>query len=149
MILNFNFDTANLATRLREGLSAANINNAFTQVGAMVVNDAVTKPPTPRIDTGNLRGSWSIALAGRLFSKGGSKGQLAPDISGMKKFELRVGFNMPYSALMEDGVYDDGREVGFGVKSLLAKPNTGNHFLSTKIKNKQRIYLKFLQEKLI
>lgn len=148
MILNFNFDTANLATRLREGLSAANVNNAFTQVGAMIVNDAVTKPPTPRIDTGNLRGSWSIALAGRLFNKGNSQGQLSPDTNGMQKFELRVGFNMPYSSIMESGMRK-GKAIGFGVKSQRATPRAGNHFLETKIKNKQRIYLKFLQEKLI
>lgn len=148
MILNFNFDTANLATRLREGLTVANINNAFTQVGAMIVNDAVTKPPTPRIDTGNLRGSWSIALAGRLFNKGNSQGQLSPDTNGMQKFELRVGFNMPYSSIMESGIRK-GKAIGFGVKSQRATPRAGNHFLETKIKNKQRIYLKFLQEKLI
>lgn len=148
MILNFNFDTANLATRLREGLSVANINNAFTQLGAMIVNDAVTKPPTPRIDTGNLRGSWSIALAGRLFNKGNSQGQLSPDTNGMQKFELRVGFNMPYSSIMESGMRK-GKAIGFGVKSQRATPRAGNHFLETKIKNKQRIYLKFLQEKLI
>lgn len=148
MILNFNFDTANLATRLREGLSAANVDNAFTQLGAMIVNDAVTKPPTPRIDTGNLRGSWSIALAGRLFNKGNSQGQLSPDTNGMQKFELRVGFNMPYASIMESGMRK-GKAIGFGVKSQRATPRTGNHFLETKIKNKQRIYLKFLQEKLI
>lgn len=149
MNFSFKFDTSNLVPTFKKGLSVDNINNAFIQLGSMIVNDAVTKPPTPRIDTGNLRGSWSIALAGRLFKNGDSPGQIKPDVEGMKRFELRIGFNMPYALDMHEGIRKDGTEVGYGAKSILAKPNTGNYFLSTKINNKQKIYLKFLQDKLV
>jgi hypothetical protein len=157
MKFEFKFDTAEFINRFKVG-NLTKEQDALTQLGSMIVSDAVTKPFTPRIDTGNLRGSWSIAVASKLRAvnvagvpKKISKGQLSPDINGMGNLELRVAFNMPYSAVMEEGKRKwKGKTqiMGLGVKSLAATPRTGNHFLETKIKNKQKVYLKFLQERL-
>jgi hypothetical protein len=114
-------------------------------IGEQIVKDAVTKPPTPRIDTGNLRGGWSISVGGQVLVENKKSGSLAPEITGMKNLELRVGFNMPYALQMERGIRN-GKEIGFGVKSIQATPRTGNHFLGSKIRNKGKLYEKRLQE---
>lgn len=145
MILTFNFNTSNLIKRFKEGLDKTQLKKAFFELGSQIVNDAVTKPPTPRIDTGALRGSWSIAVGGKLISTGNPK--VKPEINNMGELELRVGFNTPYAAIMESGKRK-GKKIKFGVKSLAATPRTGDHFLETKLKNKERVYLKFLQDRL-
>lgn len=145
MILMFNFDTSSLTKRFKEGLNKARLKSALFEVGSQIVNDAVTKPPTPRIDTGALRGSWSIAVGGKLVLTGNPK--VKPEINNMGEIELRVGFNTPYAAIMESGKRK-GKKIEFGVKSLAATPRTGDHFLETKLKNKERVYLKFLHDRL-
>lgn len=134
--------TEELISLLKRGeiktLSAAKM--ALGQVGSEIAKDAVTHPPTPRIDTGNLRGSWAVTvgkntvITGDKYPGGQAIGQ---------DLELRVGFNVPYAAKNEFGTVN-GKPMGFGIKSRNATPKPGNFFLRTKIDNKARIYLQHL-----
>ena len=122
-------------------------------LGLQIINDAIRKPPTPRIDTGQARGSWSIKVGFTAIKyNDGSLGQskannmLPPEISGMQKYEVRVGFNVPYAFNIHEGVFENGDEMKFGVKSLAATPKTGNFFLSSKFKTRKAEWLKHSQE---
>jgi hypothetical protein len=119
-------------------------------LGRQIIADALTIPPTPRIDTGQARGSWSIKIGslpvkysdGSIGSYTKPSGMLSPEISGMNKFDLRVGFNVPYAYNIHEGEHEDGREMKFGIKSQNATPRTGNFFLSSKIKTREKIWMK-------
>lgn len=121
----------------------ATLNQAksgLAKVGMEIAKDAATHPPTPRIDTGNLRGSWAVSVGRNLFAVG-SSGKQNTDFGS--DLELRVGFNVPYALQNETGLIN-GHPMGFGQKSKNAAPKTGNWFLKTKIDNKARIYLEHL-----
>ena len=122
-------------------------------LGLQIINDAIRKPPTPRIDTGQARGSWSIKVGFTPIKyNDGSLGQskansmLPPEISGMQRYEVRVGFNVPYAYNIHEGVHEDGRKMGFGIKSEAATPKTGNFFLSSKFETRKAEWLKRSQE---
>ena len=126
-----------------------NSQESLYKLGGLIVSDAVNKPPTPRIDTGNARGSFSISVGNKVFENNKKGKSLNPSLSS-NPFELRVGFNMPYAKNIEFGyiINSKGKKLpmGFGVKSQNAKPSTGNFFLKTKLKNKKEIYVKKLGE---
>lgn len=142
MKYKINIPTEELISLLKRGeiktLSAAKM--ALGKVGSEIAKDAATHPPTPRIDTGNLRGSWAVTvgkntvITGDKYQGGQETGQ---------DLELRVGFNMPYAASMEFGTRN-GKPIGFGIKSRNATPKAGNFFLRTKINNKALAYLDHL-----
>lgn len=114
--------------------------SALGKVGSEIAKDAATHPPVPRIDTGNLRGSWAVTVGKNTVITGDKyQGNQATG----QDLELRVGFNMPYALAMETGIRN-GKPVGFGIKSKNASPKPGNWFLKTKIDNKARIYLDHL-----
>jgi hypothetical protein len=120
------------------------IKNALMKFGFDIVDDAINTPNTPRIDTGNLRGSHSVVFGDKEIIK--KKGNpLSPDKDNLKNLEMRVGFNMPYAEEMETGKRKDGSLVGFGAKSRLAG-NTGNKFLGDKIKRNNLKYINRLAE---
>lgn len=122
-------------------------------LGLQIINDALTKPPTPRIDTGQARGSWSIKVGflpvkyndGSLGYKKASN-MLSPETDGMKRYEVRVGFNVPYAYNIHEGVFENGDEMKFGVKSEAATPKTGNFFLSQKFETRKKVWLDRSQE---
>lgn len=122
-------------------------------LGLEIIKDAIRKPPTPRIDTGQARGSWSIKVGFTPIKyNDGSLGQskansmLPPEISGMQRYEVRVGFNVPYAYNIHEGVFENGDEMKFGVKSEAATPKTGNFFLSKKFDRRKKVWLDRSQE---
>ena len=144
-MIDFKVNT-DLTKFFKKGINKDVIRQGLYETGVNIVNDAIRKPPTPRIDEGNLRGSFSISVGKKIMKKGKPKDVsklLPPYVDGASDLELRVGFNVSYAKIMETGVRDE-KEIGLGPKSKLAKPRAGNFFLSTKIKNKSRVYLKFL-----
>lgn len=125
----------------------------LNSLGLEIIKDALTKPPTPRIDTGQARGSWSIKVGflpvkyndGR-FGQNKASGMLSPETTGMRPYEVRVGFNVPYAYNIHEGVFENGDEMGFGVKSEAATPKTGNFFLSQKFETRKKVWLDRSQE---
>lgn len=120
--------------------TVAQAKSALGKVGLEIAKDAVSHPPTPRIDTGNLRGSWAVSVGRNMFATG-TLGKQNDELG--QDLELRVGFNVPYALPNETGL-NRGRPQGFGQKSRNATPKPGNWFLKTKIQNKARIYLEHL-----
>ena len=125
----------------------------LNSLGLEIIKDALTKAPTPRIDTGQARGSWSIKVGflsvqyndGR-FGQGKASGMLSPEISGMRKYEVRVGFNVPYAYNIHEGVFENGDEMPLGKTSEAATPKAGNFFLSQKFETRKKVWLDRSQE---
>lgn len=125
----------------------------LNSLGLEIIKDALTKPPTPRIDTGQARGSWSIKVGfmpikyndGR-FGQGKASNMLSPETTGMRPYEVRVGFNVPYAYNIHEGIKEDGSEMGYGIKSEAATPKAGNFFLSSKFVSRKDVWLKRSQE---
>ena len=122
-------------------------------LGLEIIKDALTKAPTPRIDTGQARGSWSIKVGflpvqyndGR-FGQGKASGMLSPETTGMQRYEVRVGFNIPYAYNIHEGVFENGDEMPLGKKSEAATPKAGNFFLSQKFETRKKVWLDRSQE---
>jgi len=122
-------------------------------LGLQIIKDALTKPPTPRIDTAQARGSWSIKVGflpvqyndGR-FGQGKASGMLSPETTGMQRYEVRVGFNIPYAYNIHEGVFENGDEMPLGKKSEAATPKAGNFFLSQKFETRKKVWLDRSQE---
>lgn len=150
--LEFKFNSKNVIDFVKGALDANHNASRKTLnfLGMQIVRDAVMMPPTPRIDTGNARGSWSIKVGndaikysdGSIAGYSKPKNMLSPEVSGMQTYELRVGFNVPYAYAIHEGVHEDGRIMGFGLKSEDARPKTGNFFLSSKFKTREKEWLR-------
>ena len=130
------------------------VERTLNALGFLILQDAITKPPTPRIDTGQARGSWSIKVGSKpvIYSDGSiggyskPSGMLSPETAGMRTYELRVGFNVPYAYNIHEGFHENGDVMKFGDKSEAATPKTGNFFLSSKFVTREKVWLARSQE---
>lgn len=137
-------------TRLNK-IEKSFINNAkisLKNVGERILNDALMLAPTPRINTGNLRGSYFVSVGNKIYVQS-TKGNSNSVQTSTENFGLRVGFTMPYSEEAHEGFINTPKGkivMGFGGKSKKATPKTGNFFLSEKIKKFGKKYIELFEE---
>ncbi len=115
------------------------------KAGLKLIQYALTEEPTPPIDTGFLRGSWIVEVAGHKV-KGGKTS--ANTSAHSRPMEAVVGFTAPYAAIQHEKLAQG--DVGFnkhgdrtqfwpGVKSQAAG-NVGGKFLERKFIHKDELF---------
>lgn len=115
---------------------------ALAKAGAALVNDAVREDPTPPIDTGNLRGSWSLIVEDKIMKQGNEPGSVSADAGAGRAI---VGFNTPYAAYQHEGISKSGMPLQPGPKSERAG-NTGPKFLEKKLNDRKDKYGEIMAE---
>lgn len=74
--------------------------------GLAMIEDALTKAPTPPVLTGNLRGSWFVYAGNELISEGPDSG--APRSIDAPPISTSVGFNTRYAMKMHENLEPAG-----------------------------------------
>lgn len=136
------------------------IRESLEKVGYRIVKDAITLAPKAPILDGFLTGAFTVAVTkrdviypsfgGKPYPKAGDTGENSKqpldadqigevDLSGMKKFELRVGNSMKYAARWHENPFKPG------IWSE-RRGNVGYKFISIKLYAYGDNYLKLLAE---
>lgn len=135
------FDASQFFRGLRLGNAAVRdaVEKGMGQAGLQWMNDCIMEPPTVPIKIGNLRGSGSVFLQGKL--KGTSEGHSeagGPDPTPTRDDDVqpkdgeilvRVGFNTPYAAKWHE------------TPANFTEPSAGNFYMSAKAAAHGREYL--------
>ncbi|MDZ4726201.1 MAG: hypothetical protein SH817_08585 [Leptospira sp.] len=134
------------------------IRESLEKVGYRIVKDAVTLAPKAPILDGFLTGAFTVAVTdrdtiypainGKAYPKAGDTGENSKvtlkaeeigevDLTGMKKFELRVGNSMIYAARWHENPFTPGPWSE-------RRGNVGYKFISIKLYGYGDQYLKLL-----
>lgn len=135
------FDTSEFISGLRraEDVLREAFGVGLGQAGAMLLRDSTMEAPTVPKKFGNLRGSGSVLVNGRLVTTGaqvfGESGTPATEETppaDRNEIVCAVGFNTVYAAPMHEGRWETGPLAGVEVK-VYKEPGSGKFFLSKKI----------------
>lgn len=115
-----------------------NLVKAMGQAGMMLLNEAVMDAPTVPMETGDLRGSGSVFVNGKLTGtsenqgSGGSPARSVEYQARPGEVICHMGFNTVYAAVMHEGRWQTGPMAGVEIRNW-SEPNSGKFFLSAKL----------------
>jgi plasmid stabilization system protein ParE len=109
---------------------------AAVEVGARLLDDCLTKSPTPESGTvpmaahqgGTLRSRWDIGV-----------------IADEKHAEVQVTFDTAYAAVMHEGGWLTGRLAGVRIKNW-STPGNGPKFIEGKLRAYKAVYLELFAQ---